>query len=192
MLSIFYELCFLIFNMKKTLSILIAILFLYNIAGYLIVFKSFQYGIKKEIKSRIKNKINDKDLVLIKYPSHPNSQQKKALRWKEKNEFLFNGNMYDVVRQYSLNDTIYYYCINDTREKELFANLDLRVGQNMASNKVANNLVKLFKLSIDQSYLFNFSIDNLLRTSKATVSLYLIPGYAPVQKEVETPPPELA
>jgi hypothetical protein len=177
--------------MKKALSILITILFLYNIAGYLIVFKSFQYGIKKEIKTRIKNKINDKDLVLIKYPSHPNSQQKNALRWKEKNEFLFNGNMYDVVRQYSLNDTIYYYCINDTREKELFSNLDLQVMQNMASNKVANNLVKLFKLTIDQSYLINYSKVNLLQSFKESFSVYITPGYLPVQKEVETPPPKL-
>jgi len=178
--------------MKRLLSILITILFLYNTTGYLIVFKSFQYGIKEEIKTKIKNNLNDKDLVLIKYPSHPNKQQKKLFHWKEENEFLYNGNMYDVVRQYSIHDTVYYYCINDTREKELFATLNVQVDQNMASNSKANNLVKLYKLSIDQSYLFNFSIDNLLQSSKETVSLYLIPGYSPVQKEVETPPPELA
>jgi len=170
---------------------LIAILFLYNTAGYLIVFKSFQYGIKKEIKTRIKNKLDDKDLVLIKCPSHPDKEQRKLFHWNEENEFSYQGNMYDVVRQYSIHDTIYYYCIIDTKEKDLFGNLDVQVDQNMASNSMANNLVRLFKLSIDQTYLFDFSIDYLLRSSKSTVSLYLIPGYSPVQKDVETPPPEL-
>ena len=177
--------------MKKSLSILIAILFLYNSVGYLIAFKGLQYGIKKEIKTKIKGKLDDKELVLIKYPSHPDRQQKKLFHWKEENEFAYNGNMYDVVRQYTVNDTIYYYCINDTKENELFGNLNVQVDQNMASSAMANNLVKLFKLSVDQSYLFSFSIGNLVRTSKATYSLFKAPGYVPVQQEVDTPPPEL-
>jgi hypothetical protein len=177
--------------MKKSLSILIAILFLYNTVGYLIAFKSIQYGIKKEIKTKIKGNLDEKELVLIKFPAHPDQQQKKLLHWKEENEFVYNGFMYDVVRQYAVNDTIYYYCINDTKEQELFGNLNVQVDQNMASSAMANNLVKLFKLTVDQSYLFSFSIDNLVQSSKATYSLFKVPGYSPVQQEVDTPPPEL-
>jgi hypothetical protein len=176
--------------MKRVFSILIAILFLYNTIGYLIVFKSFQYGIRKEIKSKIKGRLDDKDLVLIKFPAHPDKLQKKLFHWKEDNEFVFNGNMYDVVRQYAVHDTIYYYCINDTKEKDLFCNLDVQVDQNMPSNTTANNLVKIFKLTIDQTYIFNFFGDNLIRTSKATASIFLLPVYLPVQSEVETPPPQ--
>lgn len=178
-------------TLKKILAILFLSIFLYNTIGYLVVFKKIQYGIKKEIKTRIKNKLDEKDLVLIKYPSHPDKAQRKLFHWKEENEFLYDGNMYDVVRKYSIHDTTYYYCINDTKEKDLFGNLDVQVGQNMASSAMANNLVKLFKLSIDQSYLFSFSVDLLISSSKATYCLYLDPGHSPVQKKVETPPPEL-
>jgi hypothetical protein len=177
--------------MKKLLVISIAILFLYNTVGYLIVFKSFQYGIKEEIKSRIKNNLADKDIVLVKFPLNPDKEQQKLFNWKEDNEFTYNGNMYDVVRKSIVNDTIYYYCINDTKEKDLFGNLDIQVDQNMASNALANNLVKLFKLSVDQSYIFNFSKEAIIQSSKATVSIFILPCYIQVQSDVEIQPPEL-
>ena len=178
--------------MKKSLSILIAILFIYNSVGYLIAFKSLQYGIKKEIKSKILGNLDEKELVLIKFLSHPDQQQYKLFHWKEENEFEYNGNMFDVVKQYSVNDTIYYYCINDLKENELFGNLNVQVDQNMASSTMANNLIKLFKLTVDQSYLFSFSIDNLVQASKATYCSCITPGLLPVQQEIDTPPPEIA
>ena len=178
--------------MRRLLSIIIIILFLYNTVGYLALFKSLQYGIKKEIKTRIKRKLDDSDLMLIKFPSHPNKQQQKLFHWKEENEFVYEGNMYDVVRQYSIHDTIYFYCIKDSNETELFANLDAQVGQNMASNALSRNLTKLFKLSFDQSFLRSFSFDYCLQSSKSIYCLFQSFNYLSVQKDVETPPPELA
>ena len=178
--------------MKKLFAILLISLFMYNYVGYLVVFKTVQHAIKKEIKTKIKGNLDNKELTLIKDPVYPRNDQKRKLHWKEDNEFLYEGNMYDVVRQYQMNDTIYYYCINDTRERDLFAHLDDQVNEKMTGKSVARNLVKIFKLTIEQNYFIDITAYTLLTKSKATVHNFLVQGYVPVNIDVESPPPELS
>jgi hypothetical protein len=52
--------------------------------------------------------------------------QKKSdrLTWIEKNkEFRYENNMYDVIKIKRRNDTTFYYCFNDTRERNLISYL---------------------------------------------------------------------
>lgn len=82
------------------------------------------------------------------------------IKWIDKNEFRFEGNLFDVVKvgQNQKGETV-YHCINDTQEKELFSKLDELI-QNAFEGK-SNNKNKLTKYLV-KDYLPNISLHNLV------------------------------
>ncbi|MBN1651258.1 MAG: hypothetical protein JW857_08015 [Bacteroidales bacterium] len=123
--------------MKKTLAILTLILFAFNAGGYLIVFKIKQYQYKTEIKQQIKGGISDENLTVIAL----NSETRAQIRWKDKHEFIYKGQMYDVVRRVEdKNGNTFLYCITDYQETLLFADLN-----NLANKKQSENQENAFK-----------------------------------------------
>ncbi len=104
--------------MKKALALLLPFVILYNLGGYHYWYSAEQCILKKEIKQKIKAGLQDEELTLI--IAEP--AQIKAFQWiKPGKEFMLNDRMYDVVRTENVNGKIYYYCIDDVREKELIA-----------------------------------------------------------------------
>lgn len=130
--------------MKKTLAIVTLILFAFNAGGYLFVFKFKQYQLRKEIKNQIKEGVSDKDLTLITL----DSETIPYLEWKNKHEFLYQGQMYDVVRKGNdKNGNILLYCISDAQETLLFAGLNNLVNQQSpAKENEKSAFNQLFKL----------------------------------------------
>ncbi len=130
--------------MKKTISIALIAVLLFNIAGFLLVFQSQVKGVRQSIKTRVKSGIPEKELTVISTTPATASE----LKWKEENkEFVFKGQMYDVVRKEAGADgKVTYFCITDKQETVLFANLDEMVKSNMDSGKnaPAKNLLKIF------------------------------------------------
>lgn len=76
---------------------------------------------------------------------HFSSVEFSRLEWAEVGrEFYLGKSMYDIVnREINAQGEIVLYCINDIKEKQLFANLDDLVQKNTASQK---QTVKIFKL----------------------------------------------
>ncbi len=133
--------------MKKAVSFLLLILFLYSIAGIFISFKVQQFEVKKEIKLRLKKSVPKSELTLFSF--HPSSDEYSTLQWIEDHEFRYNGKMYDIVYRSADSDgTLHFQCINDTKEEILFADLDEQVQKNCdsRSNPSAKNTLKLFSL----------------------------------------------
>ncbi len=124
------------------LFVLLFVLTLGNL-GVLLIFKVKQQYIKSEIKKQIKQSVPENELTII----IQTTENKDLFIWKEKNEFLYNGSMYDVVKKDMQKDKIIYSCINDSQETSLFANLDEWVRHNTqndnATKKTCNNLIQL-------------------------------------------------
>jgi hypothetical protein len=136
----------------------LAFLILYNVLGYLIVFKSYQYAIKNEIKSKIRNAVPDKDLVIIKFSCQDIHSRKNHYKKTDDNEFRFGGKLYDIVRSKVNGDTTIFYCINDTREEQLYSNLDAYVKRYMDNNiPLKEKTNTLFKTLVKQALLHNYS-----------------------------------
>ncbi len=110
--------------MRKIIPVFLAFLILYNGLGYIIVFKSFQYAIRKEVKRKIKSSVPEKDLIIIKLTSADISSCKNGYKKIDINEFRLSGKMYDIVRTEVSGDTTILHCFNDTKEEQLFSNLD--------------------------------------------------------------------
>lgn len=175
--------------MKKILAIFIVVLLLFNSMGYYIVFKATQYAIKKEIKNIIKQGVPDKDFSLIKVAA-ADFQKRAALEWLDKKEFRYQGQMFDVVRYNTCNDTTYYYCINDKQEEKLFSNLDKLIEHHSKKTDATRSKARGIYKNIIRHYVVNS------KTSNSPVSRYLLFSTAQVKipawfsKEIPTPPPE--
>jgi hypothetical protein len=108
-------------NLKKLFASFFILVFLYTLVGYYPIFLFQQNNIKKEIKKRIKQTVPESELQVLVFNQGTISQ----INWVDENEFLFKGNLYDIVRfEKNQNGETVYYCINDNQEKKLFASLD--------------------------------------------------------------------
>lgn len=90
----------------------------------LLIFKSFEYKYKKEIKQLIKEGVPEKDLVHFTFHKSIIQNGAKDFKWIKKKEFRYKNEMYDVVKTEIKGDSVYYKCIHDFKESKLFANFD--------------------------------------------------------------------
>jgi hypothetical protein len=105
--------------MRKYITFIFIIIFVFNISGYYLLFHILQDNIKNEIEIKKREGVKEKYLSLIIIPISKASD----ISWIETNkEFKYKGNMYDVVKKSIVKDKIYLYCINDTKEKQLIEN----------------------------------------------------------------------
>ena len=140
--------------MKKAVPIFLAFLILYNVLGYLIVFKTFQYSIRNEVRQKIVNSVPENELIVIRLTNAEMKSGKNGYAKTDNMEFSLAGKMYDIVRSKTEGDTNILYCINDTKEESLFANLDAHVKRYMESNiplKQKSNT--LFQVIVTQAIL---------------------------------------
>ncbi len=86
--------------MKKLISILLLFILAINIVSFVFVFEIKQYTIKKEVAKTLYKYIpSSKVTVITISPLNKNN-----IVWKDKNEFSYNGLMYDVINSEVLNN----------------------------------------------------------------------------------------
>ena len=130
--------------MLKKFSLLSIIFILaFSQVGYYFVLRQSQERQKEIIKQTILSQLKDEELDII---SLNNNQQK--IYWEEDGkEFLFNGEMYDVVKSKTVNGKILLYCINDKKEKALVDRYNSITKHNSSSDKKSktiDNSITLF------------------------------------------------
>ncbi len=104
--------------MRKTLSILLLVTFIFNISGYYLCYVVFQYMIHQEMMQKIQNGLYDDELTCIIVPDNDNS----SVSWTEPGkEFRYKEEMFDVIKMKIHNGQHIYYCINDKKEQQLIA-----------------------------------------------------------------------
>jgi hypothetical protein len=103
-------------SLRKYLSLIMMMFFLFNIVGYYLWFSYLKITIQKEVQEEISRGLDEKDLTLITVPEGDQS----GICWiKPGKEFTYRGEMYDVVKIRTYDKKKFIYCINDTREKKL-------------------------------------------------------------------------
>lgn len=127
--------------LKRTVSIVLVTLYLFNLFGYLGTFLVAQAQIRKEIKQRIKQSVPENELVRISITPPTAS----SLQWIKSFEFRYRGSLYDIVRTEHVGDTTHYTCIHDVKEQGLFADLDEHVRKQMESDARASGPKTVFK-----------------------------------------------
>ena len=84
--------------MKKIAVFSLLAIFLFNSFGYFIVFKVAQLEARKEIKTKIKLGLPEKELTAIEFKK----SDLKNIHWvKENKEFYYENKLYDVANRYT-------------------------------------------------------------------------------------------
>jgi len=121
-----------------------------------------------------------------------NLENEYLLEWKNGNEFLYQGHMYDIVRQRKLDAvTTVYYCVNDVKEAILFATLDSIVKKSMEQKGKRNIALQYSNPFItfekNQIYIYNDS----LVPKKVSISSAYVKNYSSLSLNITGPPPKL-
>lgn len=127
--------------------------------GYYYSFEINRKQIRREVRQLIKKSVPEKDLVAIQVTAADPS----GLLWTKKDkEFMFKGEMYDIVRQELKNDTIIYHCIRDVKESKLFADLDKHVQKHMNDNpQRRKDFENVFKKLFQSVFAEGFAADDM-------------------------------
>jgi hypothetical protein len=149
--------------MKKILSILFLLVFVYNLAGFFIVFKCQQYSVKSDMKALLKKDIPDSKLDKIIIPDADINSGTSDFRYLDDNkEFFYNGKLYDIARSYDDGIKTVFYCINDMNEEQLYSKLEEHIQRNNDQNipgktQTASLLKGMIKDYFPQRPLIQFS-----------------------------------
>jgi hypothetical protein len=143
--------------MKKTVSILLIVSFVFNTIGFYVLFFAVKYQNKERITELIHKGIVDDHLILLKIPKKITSQNNASFQRIESDELKYNGNMYDIVKEESHDGLIYFYCISDEVEDEIIASIESYTQNNSFNNQLKNkynqNFIKQLLKDLLKDYL---------------------------------------
>ena len=162
--------------MKKASVFILLLLSLVNLLSFW-YFKLMQYQIKTEVKQTITKGVYKDALTAV-------DASNKNIKWIEANkEFYLNFHMYDIVYKEKKGDKTIFYCIDDSKEKQLIDNFT-------RTNKNHKNSLKIIVKLISMQYVpVSYTFDGNLTVNKVT---FIIPGkfYSSVYDDLDTPPPQ--
>lgn len=156
-----------------------------------IIFKSFEYKYKREIKQIIKAGVPEKDLVYFQFHKSILTKSSSEFRWIKKNEFRYKNEMYDIVDVSYNSDSVIFKCIHDFKESKLLASFDKYLIDLLKDDSTKRNeFIGLIK-SFDNYYipvksLTIKSFNNYSRESRISLHLKIREGFF----SVLTPPPK--
>jgi hypothetical protein len=103
--------------LKKFIALILLSVFLFNFAGFAVMFFVEQHLIYFEMKEKINEEKNLQAIVLSK-------EDAKKYLWDDGKELKIHDKMYDIARSEDKGDEIIFYCVHDEAEGNLFAKLD--------------------------------------------------------------------
>jgi hypothetical protein len=117
--------------MKKLFAYILLVLFLFNSMGYYVVYEFNKMLVKRETRAIIRN--NSGKLVVIRVEDaahHPGFSR------IDKDEFIYENRMYDVVSEKREGNVTIFTCIHDNKEERLVSGL-----KKVSGNKLATILI---------------------------------------------------
>lgn len=122
-------------GVKKVVGITFMFLLLWQALGVYPTFEFVRFRIRREVKTMIKAGIPEEDLTTFVW-----SEIEKDIRWtKPEKEFIYRGEMFDVIRFDSVQGQKTVKVFKDLKERGLFDHLEEQVAANMLGNSQKNS-----------------------------------------------------
>ncbi len=99
--------------------LLIAVFMLSNTIGVIVVYQQIKFYHKQTIREQIKQNNFTQVIEILRFSKRDLRDNSIKIEFIEKNEFRFDGKLYDIISYWETDDSVFYKCINDTREEEL-------------------------------------------------------------------------
>lgn len=176
--------------MKKSLSILLISLIIFNAGGVYFIHSQLENYFKKIAFSKANEYISTDILERIRiYKNQDNSENTNIFERVNSREIRYYGNMYDIIGEETDSVSTTYYCISDSNENilnEAFA--DYLNGNNEAkSNKAISNIIKLLNITaLEPAQLimdFLYQSDDIMFSNKIF--------YSDIILDTPIPPPKI-
>jgi hypothetical protein len=173
--------------MKKLITILLLALFVFDITGFFLVFNIQRSFIRNNIKHQIRQELPREHLTVI----IDSGRGKSEIKWREKDEFRYKGEMYDVVRSGTGGNGItYYYCIDDKAETQLYRKMEKLI-ENTVNNRDNSAMGKTYLIKLYQSvYSLVSNRFVILLQPSDIASFESINLYQSQYSDVDLPPPK--
>ena len=105
---------------RQALALLLLSCIIAPFCGNYVYLRYEKNQVRKSVKSRFMQELRADELTLFKLSSNDYQE----LDWEDSKEFKFKGEMYDVVRQTAMTDSVYLWCWHDSDETYLAKALD--------------------------------------------------------------------
>jgi len=176
--------------LKKFFSIVFLGVFVYNVAGYYLVFRILQTHRQNEMREACASGTDDihskdDDLTTLSL----NNAEEASVHWRSGNEFEYNGHLYDVARTERSGNIVTYYCINDTNEESLIAGVNAHV-QNHFDGGAQEKDSKISLKTPSGDYFCNTASVQICLDGRAIVYYQSISLLNSTHSEIPTPPPK--
>lgn len=123
--------------MRKTVSVILLLVFIFQSIGCLMIFKLQQLQVRHNVKHHILSTLANDELTLIKLPLNKDKSANRSYRFVNSDELRYAGNMYDIVRTETHGEETWYYCYSDKKETRVLAQLN-----DFVKNRMANDTQK--------------------------------------------------
>jgi hypothetical protein len=171
-------------RLKRFLPVILLLAILNETWGYYVFFRIMQYEARKIMTGKI-SLLDDKEQLTV---ITVNILDQSSIHWiREKKEFIYHDSLYDVVRISTTDQTVTYYCINDTREKEIIS--DFQKTDDHRTDTSKSRL--LSKLIIQCWYIGQGIITQFFDQSNDICFAGPVFSCKTAYKEILTPPPEI-
>ncbi len=171
--------------LKRVVSILLAVLLVFNSVGFVLVYYQLKYFFKKEAKASLSLYVPEKLLTNI---IISNDGENPGIEWIDDGEIKVNGKMFDIVKREIQGNNTVLICVSDDRENKLnevfeesFNNSFNPSASKTSSVNVLKNLIKNALAPETENY--------LIISGKQRPLTFILEEVLDPFLEVLTPPP---
>lgn len=151
------------------------------------MFELVQMNHKTVIEKRINRGIPRDQRVVLKFEKNDYENKSLQMDWKDKDEFRLDGHMYDIINIEVTKDSVYLYCILDSKDSDLYSILDKLIKDDSENSDDENSLNNYFShfysCTVNQSSIQNYYSPSQYIDCISGRLLY-------IELPVTTPPPQ--
>ncbi|HPS64230.1 MAG TPA: hypothetical protein PK447_01495 [Ignavibacteria bacterium] len=132
--------------LKRFNAVILITMLIMNSAGYTLVYFQLKYVFRQEAFNKIENYLNDDELTYVKISYDDIENSKNGFERINDDEFVYNGNIYDVAKMTYHSDGILILCYEDeseTKLEELFKDYlsDILKNKTSLASSLLNQLI---------------------------------------------------
>ena len=162
--------------MRKTISILLISLVLFNSFGFIFVYYQIGYYMKHSVLNQIQDYIPDNKLTVIAFNKSDNKSISDFVLLNDE-EIKYANKMYDIYKVVETKDSLKYICIFDENESilELVYNYFLQNNENIKYSSLHNilsNIILIASFPLEYNFYIEYNFNGLI-TSVSNKLLYV-------------------
>jgi hypothetical protein len=137
--------------LRRTISILFALVFLFNYTIYYFVYEVLQYYQHREVRSYIENNISDEEVEKIVISDSLMRTSSSHFRIRNEHEIIYRGENYEIINIEKKQNSTVFYCFHDREGEELIEEMSEHLNRNTEqgtpparkeSNLFSKNVIK--------------------------------------------------